>query len=149
MPVNPSLSFSAQIDAWVRKTQQRMEAVVKNAAEAVAEDVINRTPVDTGFLRASLVATLDGPLPMRDAPPKDAAEGSFPPPTAYALVIEGLEMGGTLWLSFTANYAGYVEYGTKRQAPAGMVRLAAQNWPRHVAKAVREAKAAVVSRQRG
>lgn len=138
-------SFAASVDAWVQKTRARMEAVVKTAAENVVEEVISRTPVDTGFLRASLTASLDGPLPMRDAPPP--GDQSFPAPTAIALVIEGADLGQTIWVSFTANYAGHVEYGTKFQNPAAMVRLSAQNWPFHVASAVRAAKAAVASRQ--
>lgn len=142
-----SLTFSAQISEWVTETRARMEAVVKTSAENVVEEIISRTPVDTGFLRASLTASLDGPMPMRDAPPKDAQSGMFAAPTAYALVIESMPLGGTVWVTFTANYAAAQEYGTKYMNPTGMVRLSAQNWPFHVAAAVRSAKAAVASRQ--
>lgn len=139
------LSFASSVDAWTKKTRARMEAVVKASAENVIEEVLSRTPRDTGFLAASLTASLNGPLPMRDAPP--AGGGSFAPPTGYALVIEGAELGQTIYVSFTANYAAHVEYGTKFQNPAAMVRLSAQNWPFHVESAVRAAKAAVASRQ--
>lgn len=145
----PQQGFSAQVSNWVTQTRQRMEAVVKTAAENVVEEVISRVPVDTGFLRASLTASLDGPQPMRDAPPVGAAPGSFPSPSAYALVIEGAQLGQTIYVSFTANYARHVEYGTKHQNPAAMVRLSAQNWPYTVEAAVRAAKAAVSARSPG
>lgn len=141
------LSFTAGVDAWVQQTRARMGAVVKTATENVVEEIVSRTPVDTGFLRASLTASLDGPLPMRNALPADAQPGMFDAPTGYSLVIEGAELGQTIWVTFTAAYASFVEYGTKVQNPAAMVRLSAQNWPFHVESAVRQAKAAVNSRR--
>lgn len=138
--------FAAQVDEWVRKTKARIEAVVKNAAESVVEEVISRTPRDTGFLAASLQASLNGPIPLRDAPPADAQPGQFARPTSYALVIDSMPMGGTVFIGFSANYAAHVEFGTKHQNPAAMVRLSTANWPYHVEAAIRAAKAAVASR---
>lgn len=138
-------SFTASIDAWVAETRARMDAVFKNSAEYVSEDVIDRTPVDTGFLRASLTAsTVEPPEIRKDARPgKGATAGSFAGPTNYALVINNMELGQTLYMGFTASYARHVEYGARGRQGVGMVRLAAQAWPDHVARAVREAKAAV------
>jgi hypothetical protein len=140
-------SFAAQIDTWCQKSKARQLAVFQRASERMFEDVIARTPVDTGFLRASLAASLDGPQPIRaDArPPADAKKGSYPAPADYALVISNATIGATIFGSFGAAYARYVEYGTKFQNPAAMVRLSAQVWPLHVADAIREAKAAVAS----
>lgn len=136
-------NFTAAIDEWVMKTRQRAEAVFKTAAQNVGEEIISRTPVDTGFLRASLTATLnDKPMIKRDVPNRDAA---YPAPD-ITLGIEGAKLGDTIYLTFTANYARYVEYGTRNQFPAAMVRLSARNWPYHVQAAIREAKAAVASR---
>jgi hypothetical protein len=133
-------SFEAQIDAWVRKTEARMLAVFKTAAQYVIEDVRDRTPVDTGFLRASLTVTLDGPLPMRP----EARAGAFNyDAQPYSLVIAGAQLGGTVYASFVAGYAGHVEYGARGRAGTGMVRLSAQNWQSHVNRAVAEAKARV------
>jgi hypothetical protein len=111
------------------------------------EDVLARTPRDTGFLANTLEASLDGPQTIRpDArPPADAKKGSYPAPADYALVISNATIGATIFGSFGAAYARYVEYGTKFQNPAAMVRLSAQVWPLHVADAIREAKAAVAS----
>jgi bacteriophage HK97-gp10 putative tail-component len=137
------LSFAAQIDEWVKKTSQRMEAVVKTAAQNVGEEVISRTPVDTGFLRASFTATLNSiPPRLRELPKRDQ---TYPAPDIN-LVIEGAKLGDTIYMTFGASYARYVEYGTRNQFPAAMVRLSARNWPFHVQQAIREAKAAVASR---
>lgn len=140
-----SKSFTAQIDEWTRKTEARMLAVFRTAAQYVIEDVRDRTPVDTGFLRSSWTVSLDGPLPMRSTNPG----GSAFQPQSYSLQIAGADLGSTIYASFVANYAGHVEYGSQGRAGVGMVRLAAQAWPQHVAKAVAEAKARVASNARG
>jgi hypothetical protein len=139
------LRFKADIDDWVKETQARLDAVFKAASQSVIEEVVARTPVDTGFLRASLTASLDSMEPIRrgSRPAGDAAPGSYPPPDV-ALVILSARVGQTIYASFTAEYSGVVEYGDgENRKPVGMVRLSAQNWPKHVRDAVRAARAAV------
>lgn len=140
-------SFSAAVDEWVMKSRARMLAVFRLSAEYVIEDVIVRTPVDTGFLRASLTVSLDGPLPIRpDAKPTGTRTYQ---PQPYSLQIAGADLGDTIYASFVASYSAHVEYGARGRAGAGMVRLAAQAWPQHVARAVSEAKARVALNARG
>ncbi|PWJ80642.1 hypothetical protein C7441_112184 [Pseudaminobacter salicylatoxidans] len=135
-------SFSAAVDEWVLKSQRRMLAMFQTATQYVIEDMIDRTRVDTGFLRASIVVSTSAPAAIReDARPVEGQK--YPANEAYALVIAGAELGGTIWATYTASYAAYREYGTHGQAGDGMVRLAAQNWPKHVARATAEAKARV------
>ena len=117
-----------------------MTAVFKLSAQYVIEDVIYRTPVDTGYLRASLTVSLDGPLPLR------GKQGDGYKAEPYALVIAKAKLGETITASFVANYAGHVEYGANGRAGVGMVRLAAQAWPAHVSRAVTGAKARVAQR---
>ena len=139
------LRFKSDVDAWVQETQARLDAVFKTAAQAVLEEVVARTPVDTGFLRASLTASLERMAPIRrgSRPGKDATPGSYPPPDV-ALVINSARLGQTIYASFTAEYSGVVEYGGENRKAVGMVRLAAQNWPKHVRDAVSAAKAAAL-----
>lgn len=138
-------TFSAVVSDWVAATQERMTAVFRLSAEYVIENVIELTPVDTGFLRASLTVTTDGPLPIRpDARP--ARDGTYEL-GPYSLVINGAELGQTVYASFVASYSAHVEYGARGRAGRGMVRLAAQRWPEHVDRATAAAKARVASRQ--
>lgn len=133
-------TFQAQIDEWVAQTQARMLAVFRTAAQYVIEDVRERTPVDIGYLVNSWTVSLDGPLPMRGT----AGDGYVAAP--FAAVIAGADLGGTIYASFVANYAGHVEYGARGRQGVGMVRLSVQNWQAHVDRATAEAKAAVRSR---
>lgn len=138
------LSFGAQVDAWTRKTQQRMIAVFRTAAQMTIEEVSIRTPVDTGFLRASLHVSLAGIEPIqRAARPTVKEKGHYLPSIQpYSLMINGAEIGDTIFASFVAAYAGHVEFGAEGRPARGMVRLAAQNWQTNVRKAVAQVKAA-------
>lgn len=137
------LSFSAAVDSWVQATKERTEAVFHKAAEKVAEEVQDRTPIDTGFLRASFQAS-------GAAMPAIRPEYRGAPSASYAadigpiqLIIRGVPVGGTVYLGFTASYAPYIEYGTSKMRPRRMVAQTAQRWPQIVQESVREAKASV------
>jgi hypothetical protein len=133
----PQQSFSAAVDAWVLKSRQRLEAVLKTSAQYVHEDVVNRTPVDTGYLVNSITGSIDGPLPLRG----EQGDGYAAP--SFDLVLAGASLADTVYISFVANYAAHVEYGARGRQGVGMVRLAAQAWPQHVARAVAQAKSRV------
>ncbi|WP_182417466.1 HK97 gp10 family phage protein [Bartonella sp. HY038] len=137
-------SFTAQIDNWVLQTRARMLAVFQLSAQYVIEDIQERTPVDTGFLRASMIVsnTELSPIKSNSRPPSSAEKDSYSPPV-YALTIANAPLGSTIYASFTASYAAHVEFGAKGRQGVGMVRLAAQNWNMQVQRATKEAKASV------
>ena len=76
-------TFSAQVSAWVRMSERRIETVFKEAAQDVISEmqevgpsVANpdshgggNMPVDTGALRASLQAALNQPSNVVFRPP--------------------------------------------------------------------------------
>lgn len=141
-------SFSAQVDAWVRKTERRMETVFKEAAQDVISEMqevgpsvanpdstgSGHMPVDTGFLRASLQAKLNqsaGVQIQRPSGDENYAYNASP----VVLVIASANLGDTIFATYAASYASRME------ERYGFVRLAAQNWQQIVnrrAKAVRD-----------
>ncbi|XBQ14590.1 MAG: HK97 gp10 family phage protein [Nitratireductor rhodophyticola] len=129
-------SFKAQVAAWVAKSERRLEAVFKESTQRLVSQVIDRTPVDTGYLRASLQVTLDGPLPIRPDGRGMVGENYRPPD--YALKIAGAELGDTIYASFVASYAAHVEYGARGRSGRGMVRLSVQSWQQIVDGVVRD-----------
>lgn len=120
-----------------------MLAVFQTAAQFVIEDMMDRTRVDTGFLRASITVSTDGPAPMSRPLPPGSVKGQYQHDEHYTMVIAGAEIGGTIWVTYAANYAAYREFGTHGHPGDGMVRLSAQSWPLHVKKAVAQVKAEV------
>lgn len=140
-----TLNFAATVDAWTRETKQRMEAVFHTATERVSEAVTGGTPIDTGFLVHSWVASATEmpKITNGNRPPSSAAPGSYSYDAGpINLIISNVPIGGKIYMGFTAEYGPHVEYGANGRAGRAMVRLAAQQWPQIVAGSVREAEAA-------
>ena len=78
-------------------------------------------PVDTGFLRGSLIAQLNG---------ASVGGGS----DAYVLAVSGMELGDSIFAGWTANYARHMEYGTSSTAGNFYMLSAAQQWQAIVAR---------------
>lgn len=134
----------AQIDAWVAQSEQRIEAVFKDAAQEVIAQMQARVPVDTGFARASLrVSKTEMPQIIPGLKGQEGRTYSYDA-GEVALTINGLGADETIYAGFTASYAPYLEVGHSKQAPAGFVRLTAQLWPQIVAESVAKAKASVL-----
>lgn len=96
-------------------------------------------PVDTGFLRASLMATIGGAgnTILEDNP----GEGTFEyNPSTINLVIQGAALTDTITIAYTANYAAFQEYGTSKMQGHRFVGMAAQLWPQIVDQVCREAQ---------
>lgn len=145
--------FEAQVSDWVRASQERMIAVRNDAAQEIVAlaqkpgpSVANPAgsgggamPIDTGFLRASLVASIGRALPtLRDNPNPD---GRFRfEQVGINLTIAGADISEPITVAYSASYASIME---NRYA---FVRLAAQQWPRVVAQSAQAAEASVRSR---
>ena len=129
-------SFSAQVSDWVRKSEQRMDVVRRTSVQRVVN--IAQTPVgqggnlplDTGFLRRSLMATTSA-MPRVG----ENLQGSE---NQIALAIANWDAGQALYLGYTASYSSHVHWGTRGRAARLWVTLAAQRWQQIVAEVARE-----------
>jgi hypothetical protein len=138
--------FTAQVSAWARETKERQAAVFKEAAQRTVE-IMQRPvasggnmPIDTGFLRASLMGTVGPPsFPSRERP-DGQAKFSFDG-MQINLVIAGAELSDVITIAYTANYARHANYGARGRPGRRFVDLAAQQWPRIVSDVCSEAKA--------
>ena len=129
------LSFSASVAAWAENVEGAVEVVFKEAAQEVVEEMQKptgqggRMRVDTGFLRASLLASTTA-MPTIKANSNPVEGGSYAPDFAQIeAVIAGADIGDTLYFGYTAAYAAHREYGANGQPADAFVRMAAQNWP--------------------
>ncbi len=142
MAVN-NLAFVNAVDDWCSKVEGRATAVFRQASQKVIEIATMGIPVDTGFARASGRASLES-MPAIDpsATNKDKASAALDFGDITA-VISTAELGQTIYWGVTAAYALPLEYGHSKQAPAGFVRLAAEQWPVIVTETIAEAKSRV------
>lgn len=141
-----NLSFSDEVQDWVRKVEGAEEAIFKESVqELVAEaqkprSVGGHMRVDTGFLRASLLASTSAmPVINPAARPVEGKSYGYDG-SEISAVIAGSELGQTIHLGYTASYAAFREFGSNGQAPDAFVRSAAQRWPQIVNAKTNELK---------
>ena len=125
-------SFGAQVGDWVEAVKGAHEAIFRESVQRLVTELNTLVPVgETAFLRSSLQASTSA------MPQLDRANPGSPDPDFFAsieLVIAGADVGQTIYLGYTANYGGFVHYGTSRMAGRPWVTMAAQRWPQIVAE---------------
>ena len=123
--------FAAQVAEFERKTLAKLLRIIRIAAQDVFADAQKpvgeggRMPVDTGFLRNTAQSGLNG---------FTIGEG----PDAYVLSLAQMNIGDTVYIVWTAEYARHVEYGTTRMPARFFMRGAAQKWQMFVNQAARK-----------
>lgn len=123
-------SFAAQVGSWVAATKERQTAVFRESVQRLVAEMQKpvarggNMPVDTGYLRNSLLGSTTAIPTMRDQATAEADQ--------IAATISGLDIGDTFYAGWTANYARHVHYGTRGRQGRLWRDLAAQKWQRIV-----------------
>lgn len=97
-------SFTAQLDRWTKKSEDRIVAVFKDSVKdlfSIAQTTVyqgGRLPFREGNLRNSLTASLNGSKVM---------DG----PDAYKFAVAAAQLGDVLFAGWRAEYARRMEYG--------------------------------------
>lgn len=138
-----NLSFSSQVDAWVRQSEARLLAVAKESTQRTVSKAQERIPRDTGFARASVRGSLESmPQILPGARGKEGQSYNYNS-GEITLVIANAELGQTIYIGWTASYTPFLEAGSSKQAPSGFVGISALEWPATVAAVTQELKARV------
>ena len=126
----------ATLDQWTKKTEKRIDAVLKDATQsvvAVAQQTKakgGRMPVDTGNLRNSLQSSVAGGA---------MGEGK----ESYIMVAGNMKGGDVATFTWTAEYAAAVNNGNRGRPGAHFVEGAVDQWPAIVRASIAKAKARV------
>lgn len=139
---------AASVEAWALENHRILTEIFRQSAQELMNEMQEplkgggHMPIETGFLRASLIVSRNGALPLMDRENPYSARNSVTfNGAAAAAVIATAELGDTISAGYSANYAAHQEYGTAKMAGRGFVRLAVQNWPQIVARVTARAKA--------
>lgn len=144
------LSFSAAVASFVKRVPEALEAVFQESAHELViqldnqlDSMIYEKPESEGykrtrFLQASLVASKSA---MPTLSRKNPGASVSPDLGEVLLVVEGVDLGDTLFLGYTAQYGAFVHYGSSGSAPRPWVNLVAQRWQEIVDAKVKKAKA--------
>jgi hypothetical protein len=132
--------FGKQVADWTAKAKRATLAVHRESAQRLAHEANvpraqgGKLPVDTGFMRNSMAASLNG-MPSGPGKGRPGVIYTAPVGQPVELVILQARLGGSIWMGWTANYAIYME------ARYGFARSAAQNWNYIVASVTNEVRA--------
>lgn len=123
------MSFSADISRFVEKANGNVDKAVRQALMLAAQNIVMRSPVDTGRFRANWqfgVGARDTSTAERFDPTGATTIGRL------IAEIKGTNAGQVYYLSNSLPYAMRLENGWSKQAPNGMVRLTAMDLPRQI-----------------
>jgi len=124
------------LDAWTKKTQRRIDAVLKDATQttvAIAQKPKvkgGRMPKITGFLQGSLESSIAGGA---------KADGE----ESYIMVAGNMKGGDLATFVWRAEYAAAVNNGNRGRPGAHFVEGAVDQWPAIVRASIAKAKARV------
>ena len=144
-------TFSATIANWANESKDKLDLIVREATEDTVEQ-IGKTrasggpmPVDTGFLRNSMAADINGNGNFATVKPTtkgDKGDGTG----AAEHLTSGMKAGDIVNVAWTAVYAARVNYGfvgedslgrNYANAGAGFLESGAARWPHFVDEAAK------------
>jgi hypothetical protein len=105
--VGTSRGFLQAVNKWTKATKERSEEAFKIGVLDFFIHLRDTTPIDTGFLRSSLTAGINGNVPSGP----NAAYGSVYNDQRVLSVIDQLKLGDKITLVYQATYARRLEYG--------------------------------------
>lgn len=131
-------SFAATVGQWAQKVEGALEAVFKEAAQELVSQLNQLVPVgETGFLRSSLMASTTAMPTLTRANPGMSVPADL---GDILLVINSADLGDTIYLGYTANYAAFVHFGAQGRSPRPWVTMVAQRWEMIVAEKAGEVR---------
>ena len=126
----------ATLDQWTKKTEKRIDAVLKDATQSVVAVAQvtkakgGKMPVDTGNLRNSLQSSVAGGASGQGA-------------ESYIMASAGMKGGDVATFTWTAEYAAAVNNGNRGRPGAHFVEGAVDQWTAIVRASTAKAKARV------
>lgn len=127
-------SFAAQLQAFGDFVQEEADQVFRIVATEVGQSVINLTPVDTGRALSNWNAGIDSPddTYRETEDPMDSQTSS-----RLASEFSTLKFSDTAYITNATPHVPFLEYGSSKQAPHGMVRVTLARFDNIVQDAVR------------
>jgi len=137
-------SFQSQLESFAKKTNQRIDVVVRKTCLELSNSIVKKTPVDKGMARNNWMPSINrvdrtvGPMSHPDARIRAASKKAYG--NIYYLTnslpyIKKLEFGGYSGPTGKVTSAGF-----SRKAPNGMVRLTMQEFRKVINKAIYESR---------
>ena len=113
--------MAEQTDYIIKELEKFTEATMKKLVVEVTANLIEETPVDTGWARANWVPQIGAPRLDPVSNPNDITSG--PQERGLADVIVGYKLArGSIYITNNVPYIGRLNNGTSIQAPRAFVQ---------------------------
>ena len=104
--------FLASVNAWTKATEERSEQAFQNTSLEFYNELSKATPVLTGNLRNSLVASVGGNQQMVTGPGRTSSDDSYRGGAEQSISnIMNAKIGDRISYLYLANYARRWNYG--------------------------------------
>jgi hypothetical protein len=125
------MSFGQDIQRFKTKTEEKASQIARKVILDLHARIVERTPVDTGRLRANNQVALNG-YASGTVPDMDKAGGATM--ANGEVVVGGYALGDFATINNNLEYATVIEFeGRSNQAPAGFFRVSIADivnaWP--------------------
>lgn len=130
--------FLKAVNKWTRETEERSLEVFQDGSKDFYDAMASATPVDTGALRGSLIATANTDIETQSLTNVYTEEGNG---AAISYTnIDNAKLGDRINYSYRNTYWYYVNYGT--------VKMAGRFWVQEVGARYRSIMRAAAARHK-
>ncbi len=136
-----SFDFTLQLGRVAQIIDRRVDTVVKKCALDIYTGVTKRNPVDTGYSRAAWNIGIDRPDDTLPGAYQKGAKISAPDPGTKMQPLQNLQdvSKQMIYITNAVHYVPYLEGGSSKQAPAGMVLVTVEAISTEIDEFVRQA----------
>lgn len=142
------MNFSSQINNFIKKANSNTSKFVTGVRVGVADSVINKTPLDTGYARGNWQSSIETPIKTEIT--RYDTEAGFAPTGGDGIALReakqvaATEIDKDFYIVNNAEYIQYLEYTGSylgsEQAPNGMVRITIADYQNIVKDVLKDIK---------
>lgn len=110
--VGTTRGFLQAVNNWTKETEERSETAFQNGLLNFYDELAKETPVDTGNLRNSLVATIGEDIAMVTGPGNSSSDSTFRSGASTSIAtIMRAKIGDKVRFAYGATYARRISKG--------------------------------------
>jgi hypothetical protein len=134
------MSFSVDLAKFGQKAVNNAEKIVRKTGFDMHARIVKRTPVDTGRAKANTQISVNS-LPSssslakdttKSSPIADAGQIDFGLQSKALTAVGKFNLGDTIFIYNNVEYILSLEFGSSKQAPAGMFRISFDEIVQHL-----------------
>ncbi len=127
--------FKQEFSSSITKLHKHLNGVIKDSIKHVTSNIINMTPIKTGYLKGNWQASINSfsntPVAVLDK------AGTYAKSQVFSRLVSYDALNKDFYFYNVTPYGLLIEYGSSSQSPAGMVRVNVAQWPHIIDKYAR------------